>query len=274
MKLIFFILFTLTADLYAQAYRKNLKFLPKLELGFGAGYASTPAYPGSSGSTEVFAPFPAILYRGDVLRSDEDGGIRTRIYNSKRLELNMSVGGSLPASTDDTPERIGMPSLDAVLELGPGLIYHFLGTNKGDNFKLSISIPIRFAFSTDFKDTEERGLVFHPILFSFWEITDRWILFSSLSARWGTKNHNEYFYEVEERFSRADRPEYQAQSGHVLYAPSLGLIYNQAIDYTLFAGVAYESYQDNANKDSPLFRKKENISWGAGFTWWFYASDY
>ena len=58
----------------AQNYRSNKDQLPKLELGVGLGAAFLPHYPGSDETHTLVLPFPAIVYRGEKIRSDEDGG--------------------------------------------------------------------------------------------------------------------------------------------------------------------------------------------------------
>ena len=58
--------------------------LPLWEAGFGIVHAIAPDYPGADHSSTYTIPFPAALYRGDVLRADEDGGMRGRFLKKKR----------------------------------------------------------------------------------------------------------------------------------------------------------------------------------------------
>lgn len=272
MKLLIFIL-VFPTWVFAQSYRLNNDSPPILELGVGAVYGTAPHYPGSDETNRVFVPFPAIIYRGEVLRSDEDGGLRTRFFNSDNAEVNISFGGALPASSEDNDDREGMPSLDTMIEFGPGFIYHFMGKKTSSRWRLSINVPVRLAVSTDFSDTRERGLVFNPVLFSFYEITDRLTLFNAVSGRWVTRKFNDYLYTVEDKFVNSTREAYRADSGNVLFAYSAALIYNQGTDYSFFTGLSYENYKAAANKASPLFIRPDNISTVVGITWWFYEKQ-
>ncbi len=269
----FLLIFLIPWLCFSQSYRLNQSNPPILELGVGMVYGVAPHYPGSDESNNVVVPFPAFIYRGDVLRSDEDGGLRTRFFNSNHSEINLSLGGALPASSEDNDDRQGMPSLDTMIEFGPGFIYHFMGKKSFSPFKVSMNIPVRVAYSTDFATTKERGIVFNPVLFSFLEITDRLTLFNSLSGRWVSRKFNDYFYSVDEAYVTDARPRYKAGGGNVLYALGGALIYNQGKDYSVFTGVSYQSYADNANRTSPLFIRDDNISYAVGFTWWFYEKQ-
>lgn len=268
MKALFLFLFTV--DLFSQSYRLDQTEPPVLELGAGALYGTAPHYPGSDEENRIFVPFPAFIFRGKVIRSDEDGGLRTRFYNSNHSEVNLSLGGSLPASSEDNDDREGMPSLDTMVEFGPGFIYHFMGKRSFSPWRVSLNIPFRLAVSSDFSDTRARGFVFNPVLFSFYRIAKGFTLFSSISGRWVSQEFNDYIYSVDSKFVREGRPEYKAKSGNVLYAYSSALIWNRGRNFSFFTGLSYENYKDSANKASPLFIREDNISTVVGMTWWFY----
>ena len=254
----------------AQNYRSNKDQLPKLELGVGLGAAFLPHYPGSDETHTLVLPFPAIVYRGEKIRSDEDGGLRGRFYYSDRFEINMSFGASLPVSSTDNDEREGMPSLDFILEFGAAFIYHFVPKSSQSPFKLSFSLPIRHAFSTDFSSVGNRGLVFAPFLYSFYELSNKLTLFAGITATYATDRLHEYLYGVDGRFATATRPKYDAKGGHVLNTYVLGLSYNFD-DYSLWAGYSFNDAQTNANDESPLFVQSQSHSFGLALTWWFYS---
>lgn len=267
------LLFMMITSVSSQTYRGSSENLPKFELGAGIVRGTAPHYPASDEENEVWVPFPAVIYRGEILRADEDGGMRSRFFYDDSFEFNLSIGGALPARTKDNDDRQGMPNLDPMFEFGPGLIYHFVPKLWKKPYKISVNIPVRMAVSSDFSDTRERGIVFNPVFFGFYEITERITIFGAYSWRFASRKYNDTFYEVERRFANSIRPEYKADSGHVLTAYSLALIFDKSQAYSFFAGVSYENYKESANKNSPLFIKEDNLSTGIGFTWWFYSSD-
>lgn len=81
------ILTLLSSSLFAQKYRSSKKKQPKVEIGVGVINTTTPHYPGSDKRLNLTLPFPTVMYRGDILRSDEDGGLRGRFLHSDHFEI-------------------------------------------------------------------------------------------------------------------------------------------------------------------------------------------
>lgn len=266
------LLILLNSLTFAQNPRRAGGKEPTLELGAGAVFGKVSHYPGSDQSNEILLPFPVLIYRGDRLRADEDGGVRTRFLHSDRFELNVSVGGSLPVSSKDNRIRQGMPKLNTLLELGPGFIFHFFNKHNSKKFKLSLNIPFRHVISTDIKDTYFRGYVFNPLLYSFYDISESFSVFTSISGRWATQTYNDYLYTVDDQYVTSTRSRYEANSGHVLMTYGMALIYDYK-KFTLFSGISLNDASASANKNSPLFVKKRSFSTAIGFTYYFYASD-
>ena len=263
------ILVILTFSTQAQTYRANRDQLPLLEAGAGVVWGTTPHYPGSDEHTTIVVPFPTFQYRGDVVRADEDGGLRTRYLFNDNAEINLSIGGSLPVSSDDNDEREGMPKLNTILEFGPGLIVHFVPKEKRKKFRLSLNVPVRLAVSTDLKLTKERGIVFNPLLYGFYSFTRNFTLFAGLSGRWVSQKYNAYLYDVASNFETANRETYQASSGYVQTTLGLGAIFNFK-DYSMFLGYSFDDASQSSNSNSPLFVKDQSYSAAVGITWWFY----
>lgn len=239
------------------------------EAGAGAVYASVPHYPGAEESNQLFVPFPTIIYRGDKYRVDEDGGARARFFYTDMMEINLSIGGSLPVSTKDSKIRQGMPKLDTIGEFGPGLIVHFFNKRNAKGFKLSLNIPIRQAVSSDLKYTKARGQVFNPLLYGFYDINRRFSVVAAFSSMWATKEYTSYLYDVAPKFSLASRPTYSSKGGHVVTNYSLALVYSKK-DLSIFAGSILHDASTSANRDSPLFLQNSNWSHAIGFTYFFY----
>ena len=253
---------------FAQAFQ-GLDREALLEAGAGAAYGTVPHYPGSDQSTSLFLPFPALIYRGERYRLDEDGGARTRFFYSDSMEINLSVGGSLPVSSKDNRAREGMPKLDAMVEVGPGLIFHFFNQRNSDKFRLSLNLPIRQAISSDLKYTKARGQIFNPLLYSFYQLNTQLSVFMALSAYWATKDYNRYLYSVSPQFQTFNREAYEAKGGYVVSNYALAFIYSKK-KFSIFSAVSLNDAHFSSNKNSPLFVTKRNLGYAVGFTYFFY----
>ncbi|MFZ8934192.1 MAG: MipA/OmpV family protein, partial [Bacteriovoracaceae bacterium] len=96
---------------YNQTHSNSI--LPLWELGGGIVRTQFPDYPGSDFNYNITLPFPAAIYRGDILRAERDEGIRGRFWNHKSFELDLSFDGTLPSrSGKPNPKRAGMPQLE------------------------------------------------------------------------------------------------------------------------------------------------------------------
>ena len=131
--------------------------LPKFELGIGVVGLTIPDYRGSSESTTKILPTPYIQYRGDRFKVDE--GARGVLFESENLNLTFSGNFTFPAD-NDTPEREGMESLSATIEVGPSLNYRFA---KLSSSAWWLDLPFRLAYTLD-SDFDSLGQVFQPRL--------------------------------------------------------------------------------------------------------------
>tara|TARA_R110000868_G_scaffold127493_6_gene335209 strand:- start:9036 stop:9860 length:825 start_codon:yes stop_codon:yes gene_type:complete len=268
-KLVLFIFALYCAQSFAQTTSSSSKRESLFEAGAGAVYASVPHYPGSDQSNALLVPFPTLIYRGDKYRVDEDGGARARFFYTDMMEVNLSIGGSLPVSTKDSKIRQGMPKLDTIIELGPGLIVHFFNKRNAKGFKLSLNIPIRQAISSDLKYTKARGQVFNPLLYGFYDLNKHFTLVGGLSNMWATKEYTSYLYDVADRFATSNRASYHSSGGQVVSNYSLAVVYSNK-NLSLFTGSIFHDASRSSNKDSPLFVKSTNWSHAIGLTYFFY----
>ncbi|MBT3586717.1 MAG: MipA/OmpV family protein [Halobacteriovoraceae bacterium] len=250
------------------------KSVPLFEAGAGMVVADVPDYPASGHNTTHTVPFPTALYRGEVVRADENGGIRGRFLKSEQYELNLSFGGALPADSSDNPDRLGMPDLDLMLEVGPALFIHFLPKGRYKNKKLTLSLPVRQVAMTDGTYLENRGVVFDPFLFYIHEnlFFKNFLLFLGTGARWGTRKYMETFYSVPDQFSNSSRETFFAKGGFLGSHFNTGFSYLLSKDVLAFIGMEHAIYKGASNESSPLFAKKNNTTLAMGFVWWFYKS--
>ena len=135
---------------------------PLWEVGIGVAGLYLPDYRGSDEGQFYALPYPYIIYRGDFLRVDRDR-ISGRIFETDRLLLDVSFYGSVPVDSDNNDARRGMDDLDPTFEVGPALDVILLKGER-DRYKLSLNLPVRAVFSTDFSDIHHRGWVFSPRL--------------------------------------------------------------------------------------------------------------
>ena len=93
---------------------------PLLELGLAGAAGWFPDYPAAGQNHWQGIVLPFIAYRGEILRADETG-VRGRFLRGDRVQLDVSLGGALPANSDDNNAREDMPDLDLMGEIGPNL---------------------------------------------------------------------------------------------------------------------------------------------------------
>jgi len=96
---------------------------PEWEFGMGVGAVDFPIYRGAEERRTYVLPTPYVQYRGKFLRVERER-VRGLLFRHDRVELDISVNGSVPVKSKDSRARQGMPDLDPTLELGPELQVH------------------------------------------------------------------------------------------------------------------------------------------------------
>src|SRR5438552_3185599 len=86
---------------------------PLWELGLGGGALIFHDYRGADRMHVYPVPVPYLVYRGKFLRSDHNG-LRGRLFDAERIQLNLSVNGTTPVRNDSS--RHGMPDLRPTVE--------------------------------------------------------------------------------------------------------------------------------------------------------------
>jgi MipA family protein len=254
----------LAACLAAPAFAQDKPALPLWEAGIGAGFVSTPAYPGAATQSHRGLVLPFLIYRGEVLRSDQQG-IGARLLHSDTTEFDIGFAASLPASSKDVPVRDGMPDLGTLIEFGPRVKVKL--ADIGPQSRLRFELPLRAVM--ELRDGVRReGWTMEPRL--VWETREqagRWTWDAQLGAVFGDARINRYFYEVQPQFATAARPAYGATGGLMLVRTGLFAYRKLDPDWRFFGFVRYESYAGAANRDSPLMKRSSGASAGLGFAW-------
>lgn len=275
MKLLSLVLiFACSLNSFAQLSRnfdKELK--PLYELGGGAAALNIPNYPGAASNTLRLLPFPFVVYRGDFLRSDEEG-TRARFLNSELFELGMSGGFNYPIDSNANKARKGMPNTDALVGLGPGVIIRLLDGDSLNKLTIGLGVRTNFAIGNGLSIRNE-GWIIEPNI-RFWRRLNKdsgLSFFSSLSTSYGDKKYNQFFYQVDSEYQTNDRKKYDAKEGMVDIAFSFGSSYDFSNKLSIFAGLFQSNLTISANRDSPLVEEQINTGFALGFSWLFYESD-
>jgi outer membrane scaffolding protein for murein synthesis (MipA/OmpV family) len=234
------------------------------EAGIGAGGVTTPAYPGAETHSSRGLVLPFLLYRGEILRSDQQG-IGARLVNTDQLQFDIGFAASLPAHSEDVAARRGMPDLGTLIEFGPRLKYRIADIDPDS--RLRFELPLRTVIEVR-DGLHGQGWTLEPRL--VYEIRPQsapWTLETYLGAVFGNGHINRYFYEVQPQFALPERPSYHADSGLILTRLGMFGTYRVNTDVRLFGFLRYESYAGAANRDSPLMKRAVGSSAGFGLAW-------
>jgi len=239
---------------------------PLWELGVGVTTLYFPDYPGSDEFSPYVLPFPYFVYRGDFFKADRDG-IRGIFFDSDRIEINLSLGASLPVNSDENRARQGMPDLQPTVEVGPALDIHLWRT-KDQRYKLDLRLPIRTAVTVR-GGVDDVGWVFSPRINL--DIVDvaglsGWNLGLLAGPLFGSERNHDYFYSVAPQYATADRPAFDAEGG---YSGSqfLMAVSKRYSKYWLGAFARWDSLKGAAFADSPLVERDYSFSAGIGVAW-------
>jgi len=244
---------------------------PVWEAGLGVGVVSFPEYRGSSRQRTWLLPTPYLVYRGKVLRADR-GGLRGMLFDSERMELNLSLSASVPVYSSDSGPRRGMPDLRPTVEFGPSLTYN-LWHNKLHKERLDLRLPLRVAYGVT-GGFKYAGVVFSPSLSYNTPLFGHsgWNLGANAGPIFANARQHKYFYEVEPRYATPDRPAYSASSGYSgsQFSVSLSRRFEK---FWLGGFVRYDTLHGAAFVDSPLVERKNAWMGGLGAAWIFGKSD-
>ncbi|MBX6744501.1 MAG: MipA/OmpV family protein [Acetobacteraceae bacterium] len=246
--------------------------LPLFEAGIFGGGGWLPDYPAAAQNHARGVVLPFLIYRGELLRSDERG-LRGRILRGRDLEFSLSFNGSLRASSRDNRAREGMPDLDYLGEVGPAL--RWVAWRDGSRRRITLELPFRAVFSTDFSQTHYRGYTFAPEL----AFEQTGLFFPRARARvgigpvFGSGRFMDYFYQVRGEFARPGRPAYDAHGGYL--GTRLQFSYRVPVTdrISIGGGGRLENFSGATNADSPLFRREFNFTLLGGVSFALYRSE-
>ncbi len=242
---------------------------PLWELGAGVVPSTFPDYRGSDRQRPYLLPLPYIIYRGERLRIGR-GGIRGLLFDSDRVELDISLGGAIPVKSDDDGARAGMPDLDPAFELGPALNIDLPSWSTQTRWQLRL--PLRAVFTTDLQSLDANGALFHPQLdVDFRAAAQGWNKSISIGALWASDDYHDYYYSVEPGFATPARPSYAVRGGY----SGTTLIFTASKRYAktwVGAFLRYDNLAGTRFQDSPLVESDHSIMAGIAVSYLFARS--
>lgn len=245
--------------------------LPLWEAGAGIAVLDFPDYRGADERHTLILPIPYLVYRGEFLKADRES-IRGQFYKDDRLDLHLSVNGSIPVKSGENSARQGMPGLDPTLEIGPNLTVMLL---RSDTMHLALRLPVRAVIATDLSHARDAGWVFQPqINVDFYDRFPGpgWNLGFAAGPLFGNKRYHNYFYGVAPQFATSVRPAYEAGSGYsgTQWIAALSKRYPS---YWVGGFMRADTLSGAVFETSPLVRQKETFSVGVAASWIFSRSS-
>jgi outer membrane scaffolding protein for murein synthesis (MipA/OmpV family) len=247
---------------------------PLWELGAAGGVGYIADYPAAEQNHLQNVVVPYFIYRGERLRMfDEKGGVRGRLLNNERLEMDLSISGSLPADSADNDARRGMPDLDYLLEVGPRLDMTLSDPKQAH--KLSLQLPLRMMVSTDLTRIDYQGVLLNPdLVWSDPQLFGSNFQFgASLGATFASEDFMDYFYQVDPEFVTTMRPSYNASGGYLGSRIKVSLSKNIGKETRVLGVITTNYFGGSANEDSPLFGDDLNVGVGLAIVHTFWQSE-
>lgn len=246
--------------------------LPQWELGAGVAPMYLPDYRGSDEYRGYLLPLPYIIYRGERFQVDRRGATGV-LFDTDRLELDVSANASNPARSSKNAARSGMPDLDPTLELGPRLRLTLL-QNATRNNRLTLELPARAVVALDLPRLDGVGWVFNPMLnLDLRDLNGSgWNLGMQTGPLFADRRYHSYYYSVEPQYARADRPAYSARGGYSGAHFTVG-VSKRFRKTWVGAFVRAYSLHGAVFEDSPLVKSRTAVFSGLGVAYVFYESD-
>jgi MipA family protein len=240
--------------------------LPLWELGVGVGAFALPDYRGSDQSRGYVLPVPYLVYRGEFFKADRHG-VRGELFDSERVDLNLSVAASLPVDSTRNDARAGMPDLRPSVEFGPSLEFTLWQAAQGRE-QLVLRIPVRAAVTLE-SSPRAIGWVATPHLNL--DMPGRGALagwnFGVLAGPvFGSRRQHEYFYGVAPQFATPSRPAYQAPGGYA-GMQFLASASRRFDGMWIGAFVRADTLRGAAFEPSPLVKRDTYFAAGLGIAW-------
>jgi len=249
---------------------KPLTQRPLWELGIGVSGLRLPDYRGSDQSHSYLLPFPYIVYRGKWLKSDRDG-TRAMLFDSQAIKLDLSLGATAPAQSNDNAAREGMPDLPGTAEIGPSLNVT-LARSTRKHWKLDLRMPLRAAITLQ-RSPSYAGLTFSPNLnLDVTGADGGWNMGMLTGPLFADRKNHQLYYGVDAAYATSQRRAYEASGGYAGWQ-TIASTSRRFGDFWLGGFVRYEALHGATYIDSPLIRKNSALTVGFGISWVLHTSS-
>lgn len=241
--------------------------LPLWELGAVVGVGILPDYPAAGQSRFEVLPLPYFTYRGKVIRSDDKGLLRGRLFHSNRAELDVSLAGAFNVNSTDNVARTGMPDLDWLGEIGPR--FEITLARAGDA-KIDLELPVRAVLSTNFTSRAGyEGLITVPELAyqhdNFLGSSARFKL--GFGAAFANAKLQSLLYGVPAAYATAARPAYTAKGGYMGSKVQVSASRRFGPNVRVISALRFDFHRGAANDLSPLFKDRSTTTLGVAIIW-------
>jgi len=243
------------------------EMLPQWEIGLGVAPIYSPDYRGSDQSRSYVAPYPFLVYHGDIIKMDRRG-LYGRLLETERIRFDLSFDAGVPVNSRKNNARQGMPDLDPVFEIGPSVEICFWNRCEADRVA-QLRLPIRAVYSTDFSSTESRGGTLYPHLnFDAKRVGDdrSWNFSISAGPLFASERYHDYYYQVESEYATETRPAYDARKGYSGFRATV--TFSRRYRKLWVGGFArYDDLSRVVFEDSPLVRVHHAFMAGVAVSW-------
>jgi len=251
--------------LLAMAWPETRADQPLWEAGLGVGVLKLPHYRGSDQSRTWVLPVPYVAYRGDILKADREGA-RAILFDTERVDFDLSIAATAPTRSDDNDARQGMPDLAATFEIGPNLNTTLA---RGSWWKLQLRAPVRAALTIE-SHPKMIGWLASPNLNLDTKING-WNASLLGGPLFGSRGFNGYYFDVAPQFATATRPEYRAPGGFGGWR--LIASTSRRIGSIWMGGfVTADTVKGAVYDGSPLVRQHGTLAFGFAVSWVFAQS--
>lgn len=238
---------------------------PLWELGAGVGGLHLPYYRGSNKANAWLLPVPFYVYRGQIFRADRDGA-RAMLFESDRVDFDVSLAATAPSDAKDDPAREGMPDLAPTIEIGPKLNVNLVHSGP---WKVDFRMPLRGGVTIE-RSSRSIGWTLTPVLNVDWKAP--WIdVGVQAGPLWGNRLQHKYFYDVAPEYATATRPAYRAPGGYAGWQATLALSRRYG-DVWVGAYARRDSVAGAVFAASPLVTARQHWSYGFATAWVFATS--
>ncbi|HVO48070.1 MAG TPA: MipA/OmpV family protein [Steroidobacteraceae bacterium] len=237
---------------------------PLWDFGLGVGSVVFMDYRGADTTHVYVLPIAYFYYRGKFLQADRNG-VRGRLFNQDRVELNISLNATAPVRRNAA--RAGMADLRPTIEIGPSLDVH-LWRSADRKLRFDVRLPVRESFTVQ---AVPRAIGWQFTPHAALDIDDvaglpGWSLGLLTGPLFADRQYNNYFYTVAPQFASAQRPAYQAHGGYA-GTQVLAALTKRYPSFWVGAYVRHDSLAGASFEASPLVKRTDYWSGGLGIAW-------